>query len=88
MIVGFYSIMLKTEKCWDPMHYVCSCIRRYPYSITRVWTRTSIRQAKYRYVLHNAAVTITNSNGCSAKVELLKKARPTRKGASGVRTDW
>ena len=37
---------------------VCSCIGGYPYSITRVWTHTSIRQAKYRYVLHNAIVTV------------------------------
>ena len=43
--------------------------------------RTSIRQAKYRYVLHNAAVTVTNSNGYPAKVKLPEKARPIRKGA-------
>ena len=74
-------MIMKTEKCWDLMHYVCSYIGGYPYSITRVRTRTSIRQAKYRYVLHNAAVTVTNFNGCPAKVELLEKARPTRKRA-------
>ncbi|KAG7015425.1 putative 1-deoxy-D-xylulose-5-phosphate synthase, chloroplastic, partial [Cucurbita argyrosperma subsp. argyrosperma] len=38
------------------------------------------QQAKYRYVLHNAAVTVTNSNGCPTKVELPAKARPTGKG--------
>ena len=53
----------------------------YPYSITRARTRTSIRQAKYRYVLNNAVVTVTNSNGCPAKVELPEKARQTIKGA-------
>ena len=65
------------EKCWDLMHYVCSCIGGYPYSITR----TTIRQTKYRYVLHNAAVTVTNSNGHPTKVELLEKAPPIGKGA-------
>ena len=35
---------------------------------------------KYRYVLHNAVMMITNSNGCPAKVELLEKTRSTRKG--------
>ena len=73
-------MIMKTEKCWDLMHYVCSCIGGYLYSITRVRTSTSIRQAKYRYILLNAAMTVINSNGCPAKVELPEKARPIRKG--------
>ena len=63
------------------MHYVCSCIGGYPYSLTRVRMHTSIRYVKYRYVLHNVAMMVTNSNGCPAKVDLLEKARLTRKGA-------
>ena len=72
-------MIMKMEICWDLMYYVCSCIGGYPYSITRIRTRTSIRQAKYRHVLHNVVVMVTNSNGCPAKVELPEKARPTRK---------
>ena len=80
-IARLYLIRLKMEKCWDLMHYVCSCIGGIPLFITRVQMHTSIRQAKYYYVLPNIVVTVTNSNECPAKVELPEKARPTRKGA-------
>ena len=46
-----------------------------------VKSMATIRQTKYRYVLHNAAVTVTNSNGRPTKVELSEKARPIGKGA-------
>ena len=79
-------MIMKTGKCWDLMHYVCSCLGGDPYSIPRVWTRTSIRQEKYRYVLHNVVVTVTNSNGYPAKVELHRRLARKEKGLSSVGT--
>ena len=31
MIAGLYLIMLKTEKCWDLMHYDAHALGGYPY---------------------------------------------------------
>ena len=75
-------------KCWDFMHYVSSCIGGYPYSVTRVRMRTSTRQAKYHYVLHNAAVTVTNFNGCQQKKSYQSRLVRQEKGSSGVQTIW
>ena len=62
-IARLYLIILKTEKYYDLMHYVYSCIGGIPLFHHEGTNAYTTRQVKYRYVLHNAAVTVTNSNG-------------------------
>ena len=54
---------VKNKNMGDLMHYVCSCIWGIPlfhHNGTDAYTQG---QENDRYVLHSAAVTVTNSNG-------------------------
>ena len=79
-IARLYLIMLKMEKYWDLMHYVCSCIGRYPYSITRVRTRTPLgtRTIIMSYIMLLWQLLILTS---VRHKELLEHSHPIRKGA-------
>ena len=81
MIAGLYLIMLKMEKYWDLMHW------GYPYSITRVRTRTLIgrRIIIMFYIMLSWWLLILT--GVQHK-ELQSMLARQRKGPSGVRTDW
>ena len=58
MIAGLYLIMLKTEKYWDLMHYICSCIRGTPLFLHEGTDAYIQWQDNDRYALHSAAVTV------------------------------
>ena len=58
-------MILKMEKCWDFMHYcvlmhwgIALCL----HNGTNVYTN---EERNDHYVLHNAAMMVTGSNGCS-----------------------
>ena len=63
-VAGLYLIMLIIEKYWDLMHYVFMHwgIPLFHHESRDAYTT---KQENYHYILHNAAVTVTNSNGCS-----------------------
>jgi len=54
----------KSRNIGDLMHYVCSCIWRIPLFQNEGTDAYIQWQDNDRYILHSAAVTVTNSNGC------------------------
>ena len=59
--------ILKMEKFWDLMYYVCSCIWGGVPLSHHEGTDAYIKwQDNDRYAFHSAAVMVTSSSGCPA----------------------
>ena len=85
---GVIFINDKSRNVGDLMHYVCSCIWGIPL-FHHEGTDAYIQwQDNDRYVLHNAAMTVTNSNGCPAWGASQCMLAQQVRWPSGVRTDW
>ena len=76
------------KKCWDLTHYCVYGIGGYTYSFTILRTRRILGGRMFIIFFHNAAMTVTISNGCPVSTAPEECSPDQKGGPEGVQTDW